>query len=245
MIILKIFLYILAGIFLLLGLLLSFHIKVYLRLEDELHLRAGLGPIVLNLAPKKPPKPIDLRDYTYKKHQKRLAKDRLAAQKKKQKAAEKAEKKRQDKLLAEKAEAAQSAIEEVENAPDEVKLFTIFEIIEFAVTELGRFGSYMKTDVRMLSVTVGGKNPEKIAKTYGMLCAAVPLLLEFLEAKTSMHVLRPNTIDLNADFTSDKIRFKVDFRFRLRLFSIIRIGWHALVWFIKAKVKQAKNAPIQ
>ena len=240
MIILKILLWILAGIFILLGLVLSFHIKVYLRLDDELHLRAGLGPIVLKLAPKKPPKPVDLRDYTYEKHQKRLEKDRKAALKKKEKAAAKAEKKRQDKLLAEKAEAAQAAIEEAENAPDEVKLFTVFEIIEFAVTELGRFASYMKTDVRMLSVTVGGKDPEKTAKTYGTLCAAVPLLLEFLEAKTSMHALRPNTIDLNADFTSEKIRFRVDFRFRLRLFSIVRIGWHTLVWFIKAKIRQSQ-----
>ena len=195
---------------------------------------------MLKLAPKKPPKPVDLRDYTYEKHQKRLEKDRKAALKKKLKAAEKAEQKRQDKLLAEKAEAAQAAIEEAENAPDEVKLFTIFEIIEFAVTELGRLASYMKTDVRMLSVTVGGKDPEKTAKTYGALCAAVPLLLEFLEARTSMHALRPNTIDLNADFTTDKIKFRVDFWFRLRLFSIVRIGWHALVWFIKAKIKQSQ-----
>lgn len=244
MIVFKILLYILAGIFLLLGLILSFHIKVYLRLDDELHLRAGLGPIVLKLAPKKPPKPVDLRDYTYEKHQKRLAKDRLAEEKKKQKEAEKAEKKRQDKLAA-KAEEAKAALEEVENAPDEVKLFTILEIIEFAVTELGRFASYMKTDVRMLSVTVGGKDPEIIAKTYGMLCAVLPCFLEFLDAKTSMHALRPNTIDLNSDFLADKIRIRVDFRFRLRLFSIIRIGWHALVWFIKAKIRQSKAMTVK
>ena len=90
MIVLRILLYILLGIILLVGLLLSFHIKIYLHLGDELHLRAGLGPIMLKLAPKKPPKPIDLRDYTYEKHQKRLEKDRKAALKKKQKAAEKA-----------------------------------------------------------------------------------------------------------------------------------------------------------
>jgi len=240
LIVLKILLYILAGIFILLGVLLSFHIKVYLRLDEELHLRAGLGPIVLKLAPKKPPKPIDLRDYTYEKHQKRLAKDRSAARKKQEKAAAKAEKKRQDKLLAEKAAEAQAALEEAENAPDEVKLFTILEIIEFAVTELGKFASYMKTDVRMLSITVGGKDPAKTAKLYGTLSAALPVFLEFLEARTSMHTLRPNTIDLNADFTTEKIKFRVDFRFRLRLFSIIRIGWHALVWFIKAKIRQTQ-----
>lgn len=240
MIVLRILLYILLGIFLLVGLLLSFHIKIYLHLGDELHLRAGLGPIMLKLAPKKPPKPIDLRDYTYEKHQKRLEKDRKIALKKKQKAAEKAEKKRQDKLLAEKAEEVQAAIEEAENAPDEVKLFTVFEIIRFAVTELGRFGSYMKTDIRMLSVTVGGKDPEKIAKTYGILCSALPLFMDFLQARTSMHPLRPNTIALNADFTAEKLKFQIDFRFRLRLFSIVRIGWHALVWFIKAKIKQTQ-----
>jgi len=69
-------LYILLGIVLFFALLLSLHLKVYLVLDDKLHLRAGLGPVMFTLAPKKE-KTVRLSDFTYEKHQKRLAKEAL------------------------------------------------------------------------------------------------------------------------------------------------------------------------
>ena len=51
MIVLRILLYILLGIVLLLALIFSLRIKVYIRLEDELRVRAGLGPVVLTVVP--------------------------------------------------------------------------------------------------------------------------------------------------------------------------------------------------
>ena len=46
-------LYILLGIVLFFALLFSMKIKVYVRLTDELRLRAGFGPVLLTLVPKK------------------------------------------------------------------------------------------------------------------------------------------------------------------------------------------------
>ena len=66
---------IITVIILAIALFLSLRIKVFLKLEDILTLRAGLGPIVLKLLPKKKKK-INLRDFTYKKHQTRLEKER-------------------------------------------------------------------------------------------------------------------------------------------------------------------------
>ena len=93
-------LYILLGIVVLLGVILSMRLKIYIRMTDTFGLRAGLGPVVLTLAPAKPKKPVDPEDFTYEKHQKRLQKERARALKK----AEKAEKKKQAKALAKEAE---------------------------------------------------------------------------------------------------------------------------------------------
>ena len=42
---------------------------------------------------------------------------------------------------------------------------------------------------------------------------------------------------LDYDFLSDKSQFDIDIIFKIRIFTIIRIGMHALVWFIKSKIK--------
>ena len=66
-------LYIILGIVLFFALIFSLKIKVYLRLEDELRVRAGVGPVVLTLVPSKPKKPLNAKDFTREKHEKRLA----------------------------------------------------------------------------------------------------------------------------------------------------------------------------
>ena len=58
MIVLRILLYILLGIAALLGVILSMRLKIYIRMTDTFGLRAGLGPVVLTLAPAKPKKPV-------------------------------------------------------------------------------------------------------------------------------------------------------------------------------------------
>ena len=74
-------LYIILGIVLFFALIFSLKIKVYLRLEDELRVRAGVGPVVLTLVPSKPKKPLNEKDFTREKHEKRLEKDRAEAKK--------------------------------------------------------------------------------------------------------------------------------------------------------------------
>ena len=71
-------LYILLGIVLFFALLFSLHLKVFIELEDKLKLRVGYGPVIITLSPKKKKK-IKLSDFTYKKHQKRLEKERKKA----------------------------------------------------------------------------------------------------------------------------------------------------------------------
>ena len=236
MIVLRILLYILLGIAALLGVILSMRLKIYIRMTDTFGLRAGLGPVVLTLAPAKPKKPVDLKDFTYEKHQKRLQKEQARARKK----AEKAEQKKQAKALAKEAEKTAREETAAEENGEPVKKFTleaILEIIEFVLEEFPRFTSYINTEIRMLDITVAGKDAADCAKKYGIIAQLTSYLLEILDNGTALKPVKADAVAVRADFLAAKTVYKMDIRIRLRLFSIVRVGFHTLVWFIKTKIK--------
>ncbi len=236
-------LYILLGIVLFFALLFSMKIKVYVRLTDELRVRAGFGPVLLTLVPKKR-KTVREKDFTLEKHRKRLMKDEAARRKKAEKAAAKAaaktEKKKKKEEAARLAKAAEEAAEDTDADREPNKLETILALVSFALDEIPRFVSYFETDFRMLRVTVCGRDAADTAVKTGQISAAASLLLELLRNKTRMHVARGAVIDVQPDFIGEKTRFEVDFRVRLRLFSVIRVGWHTLVWFVRQKIAEAR-----
>lgn len=237
MIVLRILLYILLGIVVLLGVILSMRLKIYIRMTDTFELRVGIGPIVRTLVPSKPPKTIDLSDFTYEKHRKRLQKERMRALKK----SEKAEKKRQAQTLAKEAE--QTAKEESAAAETggEVKKFTleaILGILEFVLEEFPRFTSYIHTEVRMLDIAVAGRDAADCAKKYGIIAQLTSYLLEILDTRTAMKPLKPGVVAVNADFLAAKTVYQLDIRIRLRLFSVVRVGFHTLWWFIRSKIQK-------
>lgn len=236
MIVLRILLYILLGIAALLGVILSMRLKIYIRMTDTFGLRAGLGPVVLTLAPAKPKKPVDLKDFTYEKHQKRLQKEQARARKK----AEKAEQKKQAKALAKEAEKTAREEAAAEENGEPVKKFTleaVLGIIEFVLEEFPRFTSYIHTEIRMLDITVAGKDAADCAKKYGIIAQLTSYLLEILDNGTALKPVKADAVSVRADFLAAKTVYKMDIRIRLRLFSIVRVGFHTLVWFIKTKIK--------
>ena len=91
-----VFLWILLGIILFFILLGAIPLRLRIRLEEQFTLLAGIGPLVIFRMPKIQ-KPVDLRDFTYEKHRKRLEKERAARLKKKQKKLQNDEKKQQKK----------------------------------------------------------------------------------------------------------------------------------------------------
>lgn len=236
MIVLRILLYILLGIAALLGVILSMRLKIYIRMTDTFGLRAGLGPVVLTLAPAKPKKPVNLKDFTYEKHQKRLQKEQARARKK----AEKAEQKKQAKALAKEAEKTAREEAAAEENGEPVKKFTleaVLGIIEFVLEEFPRFTSYIHTEIRMLDITVAGKDAADCAKKYGIIAQLTSYLLEILDNGTALKPVKADAVAVRADFLAAKTVYKMDIRIRLRLFSIVRVGFHTLVWFIKTKIK--------
>lgn len=235
-----IFLKILAAIVLFFAVLFSLNLKLDIAMYDTLTLRAGLGPVMLTLSPKKERK-INPDDFTYEKHQKRLEKDRKRALKK-------AEKKRlKDERKAAKKEEETAAKNAAEEALEEAKkkkfpLGFIIALVEFVFHELGVFAGYFRTEIVALDITVGGKDAAAVGKSYGIISQSVEYLLELLEYKTRMKKLKEGSVAVRADFLLEKTKFHIHIKLKLRLFSIIRVGVHALAWFIRQKIKEAKYA---
>lgn len=102
-----VFLWIVIVLAVLIIALLSLNFKLYLKIDGTTHIRAGVGPVVFILLPKKKKK-VRLKDYTYKKYKRNLEKKR----KKQLKKAEKLDKKRKaDELKKKPAEAAKDKTE--------------------------------------------------------------------------------------------------------------------------------------
>jgi len=229
-------LYILLGIVLLVGLLLSLHIKLYIKIEEETTVHAGFGPVLVQLAPKKKPRPVRLSDFTYKKHQKRLKKDQKAAEKKALKEqAKRARKKERESLKARAGHAAST----IDKAAPEDKLASFTDILSLIFEELPKLASYLKTEIRLLRITVGGQDADRIARSYGKIAALLPLFIELLEAKTKLTPVKANAVQVAADFVAPKTTVQMNVRIKLRLFSLVRIAFHALLWLIRQKMKQA------
>ncbi|MCR4904517.1 MAG: DUF2953 domain-containing protein [Clostridiales bacterium] len=236
-------LYIILGIVLFFALLFSMKIKVYVRLTDELRIRAGFGPVLLTLIPKKN-RVVREKDFTYRKHEKRLKKEdearRKKAEKEAEKAAAKAEKAKKKAEAARLAEAAEKAAGDTDADHDANKLETILSLVSFALEEIPRFVSHFETDFRMLSVTVCGRDAADTAVKTGTISAAASLLFELLRAKTRLHIARGAVIDVQPDFIGERTRFEVDFRFRLRLFSVVGVGLHTLGWLVRQKLSETR-----
>lgn len=217
-----VFLKILLGIVLFFVLLGAVPLRIRIRLEEEFSLFAGIGPLVLFRIPKKE-KPVKLRDFTYKKHQKRLKKEKAArlkkAQKKKENAAKKQAKKEQKKTAAEKAKELEKTAENA--GKKENKLEGILDIVSCVLDGLsGLFGGF-KCRIYHLDITAGGKEAADVAKTFGILSQSLALLLEFLDNKTRFVRPKENTVAIRADFLSPKTKVKADFYLQIRIGQIM------------------------
>lgn len=216
-----VFLKILFGIILFFVLLGAVPLRIRIQLEDSFSLFAGIGPLVLFRIPKKE-KPVDLRDFTYKKHQKHLQKEKAArlkkAQKKKADAAKKEAKKEQKKTAAKAKELENTA---ANAAKKENKLEGILDIVSCVLDGLpGLFGGF-KCRIYHLDITAGGKEAADTAKTFGILSQSLALLLEFLDNKTRFVRPKEDTIAIRADFLSPKTQVKADFYLQIRIGQIL------------------------
>lgn len=231
-----VFLWILAGIVLFIAILCAIPLRLRIRLEDTFTLLAGIGPLVLFRTPVPPPS-VNLRDFTYKKHQKRLQKERAdrlkKKQKKEQRTARKEAKKEQKTAAAEK-ELRKTASEA---GKKDNKLEGILSIVSCVLDGLpGLFGGF-KCRIYALDITAGGKEAAEVAKNFAILSQSLAYLLEFLDNKTRFVRPKEETIAMRADFLLAKTVVRADFYLQIRigqiLGSLLGIGFNCIKTMIR------------
>lgn len=221
-------LYVILGIVLFFCLLLSLRVRLRVSLDDEFRAQAGLGFVMLTLLPQKKKK-IKLSSFTYGKHKKRLEKERRKKLRKALKRKNKSESRTKADEIKKKAENASLSHDKGDAA------VSVLEVIRFALDEFPRLASYFHIHIHKLRIIVGGDDAAKIALDYGKLEAAVSLTVELLENKTRLHKIKDGAISVRADFLAPKTSTAVDIALSVSLFSLVRVAFHSLKWFIRMK----------
>lgn len=218
-------------IFLLFALILSLRLKLYIRLDDTLYVSAGLGPILLRLLPQRyKRKAIDLNDYSYENHQKRLEHEKRLALKK-------AEKKRKKKLTKTLDDADKTVKAEADGKKtSKLSLDAIIDIVSFVFSELPKLTSSFITEIRELDITVAGRDASDCAVKYGIISQSVSYLIEILDSSTKLKALRPDAVSVNCDFLAEKTSYKIDVRLKVSLFSLLKTGIRSLIWLLKSDI---------
>ena len=161
---------ILVVIALLIFLLLMTNLKIRVASDGDITLKAGAGPVMLKLLPKRQKK-VKLRRFTHKKYLALVEAEKKALQDKNtEQEAEKSEKKEKDKK---------------ESIANTVSLIT--QILE----RLGVYAGRLRTNIKSLDITVGGDDAASAAVTYGVISQSVTYLLELLDCKTKLKIPDP------------------------------------------------------
>lgn len=223
-------LYILCGVILFFALLLSLKANVRLEFKDSLTLSISVLFIKINISPAKK-KPINYKEYTYEKHQKRLRKKYQAYLKKLEKKRIKSEKKAQKKAER-KAETAEQK-KARKNAPKR----SVADWIDIAVGVLAmffnKFFRHLHIKVARLKVNVATGDAASTAIAYGAIVQSVAYLIEMLDRITNVDGLKKAEIEVIPDYLSEKTTLDLCFVFSLRVWHLFDILFGIIIRAIK------------
>lgn len=236
-----IILYILAGIAALIFLICMIPLRVRLKVHNSFSLTAGIGVIPLFSIPKKNSNPhVNLRDFSHKKHQKRLAKEAVRLEKNKQKLAKKNEAKqlKKEEAAKKKEEAKKHAAEHGTNEPLTEKISGILELVELVLDELPKLFGRFRCQIVRFHVLAGGKDAAEAAIHFGIVSQAAAYLLEILDNKTRLKKPKDNSIVVKVDYLREKSDFDLDIILQVRVGGILHTGISLLIGFIRTKIKK-------
>ncbi len=229
MIVLRILLWILLAILLLLLCVLCVKIKVDIRYGDGVCVRLRVLFFRFTITPREK-KPVNIKKFTYKKHQKRLKQDR-----------EKAE----AKALAEEKKAREKAAEKLKPPEPKKKGAPIMAYVRMGLYLAKRVPPRLfrcfSFDFRRLVIDVGADDAAKTAIRYGYISQTVAYLLCLLQKEARLSRRTWKRTHVHADFMESGIKAEVDMTVSIRLVRLIPFGLYSLIHFLKAwsKVKAA------
>ena len=192
---------ILVVIALLIFLLLMTNLKIRVASDGDITLKAGAGPVMLKLMPKKQKK-VKLRRFTHRKYLALVEAEKKGLQEKK---AEQEAKKSKQKEKGKK-----------ESVANTVSLIT--QILE----RLGVYAGRLRTKIKSLDVTVGGDDAASAAVTYGVISQSVSYLIEILDCNTKLNIPDPDRLSVKCDYTAKEISINVDISVKLRVIDALR-----------------------
>ena len=207
-----------AVIILILALLLSVA-KAEVKSSGELSLRAGIGPLMIRIIPKRK-KRVRLSRFSQKKYLKIKEKEKKREEKKKKKAEKKEDEKEEPREKGKK--------------PFSEKFDEIKELISAIVGATGKYSKKLIVTVNDLKISVGADEASDVAVRYGAISQSLAYLLEFLSMKTSFRA-KEGAVDVTADFISGKFAVSADIVIGIRVIDALRAALYVLGRKIKKK----------
>ena len=235
-------LYIIIGIVLAFFLILSIKASVRLEFSDELKLSVKILCFNFQIAPEKEKKPVRIKDYTFKKHQRRLRENYSNYLKKKKKKEE-----RKAKRAAAKAKKAQKKKADKEKNIRPTPERSLLDWINIAGAVIGalfsKFSKRLHVKIARLKVNVATGDAASTAILYGAVIQSVAYVIETLKTVTNVDGLKKADVSVNADYLSEKMSVDICFVFSLRVGHVMEIMFGAIGKAIKAFFETAPQDP--
>ena len=225
-------LYIFLGIVAAIILILSLKAKVILEFNDTLYLSVKVLCFNIRIAPSKEKKPVNVKDYTFKKHQRRLAKNYEKYQKKQEKKEAKKAKKAEKKLQKKSQKAKSTAKQPKRSILDWVNIAGAVIGALF-----GRFAKRLRVKVARLNIKVATGDAASTAILYGAVIQSVAYIIEILRKITNVDGIKNSSISVEPDYLSEEMSFDLKFVFSLRVWHIFDILFGTLGKAIKKLIE--------
>lgn len=211
-----IFLYIIAGLLLLVALILMLRIRITVSYrnsdgcEGSPAVYLGIGPARIKLYPKKEEK-LKLSDYSPKKYR------RLMESTKSMPAAKGKTKKKKD--------------------GDTMLPGGVGETFELVTELVEKFTGHLRCEVFDLRISVGTGDAATTALSYAAVSSAVQFLLETVDNFTDLRVKHPRNVFVEPDFDGDGLLCDIRVRFSIRVLNVLRAGKGFILNYLRTMIR--------
>ena len=213
-----IFLYILAGLLLLIAVILMIRLRITVSYrngngcEGSPAVYLGIGPVKIRLYPKKEKK-LKLSDYSPKKYRKLIE----SGKSQKKSPTQSKQKKEKD--------------------GESVRPGSIGETFELVSELVEKFTGHLRCEIFDLKISVGTGDAASTALTYAAVSSAVQFLLETVDNFTKLKLKHPRNICVEPDFDGGGLICDISVRFSIRVLNILRAGKGFIINYLRTMLR--------
>ena len=119
------------------------------------------------------------------------------------------------------------------------KIDDVYRLFE---ATLKKFPGYLKVYCKKLVISVGGKDAHNIAMNYGAVIQCVQYAITAVGSYTNLYKTKNADVRIYPDFCHGKWNAEIDFTFKIRTVSGIRLGLTLLKSYLSRKKQKPKTA---